>query len=152
MRSAGGTNFGLPDVVVLVMNSTIAVLAGPSFQEGSGSVCAAAGSAATSTQTHSANAQAGLFMGPLVARVAGLLHLFEDAGQVVGLRRLERRELLVRHQVSHPQLLADGQHVPVVLERGRRSGERTANAHARLLVDADRLLEGVALDVLHQRE
>ena len=42
MRSAGGTNFGLPCVVVVCTNSTIAFLAGPSFQEGSGSVCASA--------------------------------------------------------------------------------------------------------------
>ena len=40
MRSSGGTNFGLPCVVVACTKSTIAFLAGPSFQEGSGSVCA----------------------------------------------------------------------------------------------------------------
>ena len=37
MRSAGGTNLGLPCVVVACTNSTIACLAGPSFHEGSGS-------------------------------------------------------------------------------------------------------------------
>ncbi len=42
IRSAGGTNFGLPCVVVVCTNSTIAFLAGPSFHEGSGSVCASA--------------------------------------------------------------------------------------------------------------
>ena len=40
MRSAGGTNFGLPCVVVAFTNSTIACLAAPSFHEGSGSVWA----------------------------------------------------------------------------------------------------------------
>src|SRR5215510_14996494 len=40
MRSAGGTNFGLPCVVVASTNLTIACLAAPSFQEGSGSVWA----------------------------------------------------------------------------------------------------------------
>ena len=40
MRSAGGTNLGLPCVVVACTNSTIACLAGPSFHEGSGSVWA----------------------------------------------------------------------------------------------------------------
>jgi len=37
-RSAGGMNFGLPCVVVVCTNSTIAFLAGPSFHEGSESV------------------------------------------------------------------------------------------------------------------
>src|SRR5262245_7849313 len=45
MRSSGGTNFGLALSVVARTNSTIAVLAAPSFQDGSGSfrgiVCAA---------------------------------------------------------------------------------------------------------------
>ena len=38
----GGTNCGLPGVVVALTNSRMAFLAGPSFQEGSGSVCASA--------------------------------------------------------------------------------------------------------------
>ena len=42
MRASGGTNFGLPWVVVDWTNSTIAFLAAPSFHEGSGSVCASA--------------------------------------------------------------------------------------------------------------
>src|SRR5262245_35965290 len=37
MRSAGGTNFGLPCEVVACTNSTIALFAAPSFQEESGS-------------------------------------------------------------------------------------------------------------------
>ena len=40
MRSAGGTNFGLAWSVVACTNSMIAFLAGPSFQEGRGSVWA----------------------------------------------------------------------------------------------------------------
>jgi len=34
-------------------------------------------------------------------------------------------------------MLTDGQHVPVVLEGGRRRAECPADAHGRLLVDAD---------------
>src|SRR5262245_24269914 len=40
MRSAGGRNWGLPCVVVLCTNSTMAFLAAPSFHDGSGSLCA----------------------------------------------------------------------------------------------------------------
>src|SRR5688572_10719348 len=47
MRSAGGTNPGPPFVVTLSTNATIARLAAPSFQDGSGSV--PAGSAARTT-------------------------------------------------------------------------------------------------------
>ena len=46
MRSSGGTNFGLVRSVVACTKSRIACLAGPSFQDGSGSICANAGSAA----------------------------------------------------------------------------------------------------------
>ena len=48
MRSAGGTNCGLPCVVVACTNSTIAFLAAPSFHEGSGSLWANALAAKTS--------------------------------------------------------------------------------------------------------
>src|SRR6516225_8059369 len=41
MRSSWGTNVGLDLSVVFCTNSTIACLAGPSFHEGSGSLCAA---------------------------------------------------------------------------------------------------------------
>src|SRR5262245_57249156 len=51
-----------------------------------------------------------------------------------------------------PQLLADGQHVPVVLESRHRTAKRTTDANRRLLRGADRLFERIALDVLHQRE
>src|SRR5882724_12404680 len=40
MRASGGTNFGLALSVVARTNSTMTCLAGLSFQEGSGSVCA----------------------------------------------------------------------------------------------------------------
>jgi hypothetical protein len=40
MRSAGGKNSGPPAVVVFCTNSTIYFFAAPSFQDGSGSVCA----------------------------------------------------------------------------------------------------------------
>jgi len=68
--------------------------------------------------------------------VSGLLDLFQDAAEVVALGRLQRRELLVRHQVFQPQLLADGQHIPVILEGCHGGAECTAHAHRRLLVDA----------------
>jgi hypothetical protein len=88
----------------------------------------------------------------LIAWSAGsrLLDLLHDATEIVGLRRLQRRELLERFQVLQPQLLANWQKVPVVLESGDRTAERTANAHGCLLVNADRLLERVTFDVLHQ--
>src|SRR5262245_36887945 len=47
MRSAGGTNLGLAASVVSFTNATMACLAGPSFQDGSGSVCAQASRART---------------------------------------------------------------------------------------------------------
>src|SRR5215510_210727 len=53
-----------------------------------------------------------------------LLDLLQDLTEVVALRRLQRWELLVRRQVLQPQLLADRQHVPVILERCCRCAER----------------------------
>src|SRR5262245_20196845 len=49
MRASGGTDFGLPSVVVACTKSRIAFFAGLSFQEGSGSDCARA-PALTSTR------------------------------------------------------------------------------------------------------
>ena len=91
----------------------------------------------------------------LLARVTdrlGFLDLFDDPTEVAGLRSLQWRVLYIRFEVLQPQLLADGQHVPVVLERGHGGGERTAQAHSRLLADPDCLLEGIAVDVLDQSE
>ena len=47
---------------------------------------------------------ASAFVAGLVARVTGgsLLDLLQDATEVVGFRSLQRRELLVRHQVLLP--------------------------------------------------
>ena len=98
------------------------------------------------------------FQGARLARsfarvtASALLDLLQDLTEVVALWCLQRRELLVGQQVLLPQLLTDRQHVPVILEGGRRGAERAAQAHRRLLVDADRLLERIALDVLDQRE
>src|SRR5262245_20176707 len=78
----------------------------------------------------------------LVARGAMRLDLLHHLTEVVGRWSLQRRELLVRQQMLEPQLLTDGQHVPVVLEGRHRTAERTAQAHRRLLVCADVLLEG----------
>src|SRR4029077_2514476 len=90
----------------------------------------------------------------LIARVlcGGFFDFRHDATEVVRLGRLERRELLECLQVVEPQLLANRQHIPIVLEGGDRTAQRTAESHGRLLVDTNRLLEWVALDVLHQRE
>src|SRR5580698_6391823 len=52
--------------------------------------------------------------------------------------------------MAQPQLLTDGQHVPVILEGSHWTAERTTEAHGGLLVDANRLLEWIALDVLDQ--
>src|SRR5208337_3235550 len=59
----------------------------------------------------------------------GFLELLQDRTEVVALGRLQRRELPVRHEVLHPQLLPDRQHVPIVLERGHGGAERTSQAH-----------------------
>ena len=42
--------------------------------------------------------------------MAGLLQCLEDTVEVIGLRRLHRRELLVRHQFLFPEQLAERQH------------------------------------------
>src|SRR5215831_18071247 len=81
-----------------------------------------------------------------------LFDFLHNAAEVVALRRLERWELFECLQVLEPQLLTDRQHVPVVLEGSHRTTQRATNAHGRLLVDTNRLLEWVALDVLHQRK
>src|SRR6266576_1000672 len=50
MRSSGGTNRGLPCVVVALTNSTMACFAGPSFHEESGSAACALVAMKTTTQ------------------------------------------------------------------------------------------------------
>src|SRR5262249_57720208 len=77
--------------------------------------------------------------------------LIPHLGQVVAGRRLQGRERLERLEPREPELLADGQQVPVVEECGRRSGQRTPDAHGALLAQTNGLLEGVTLDVLHER-
>lgn len=52
----------------------------------------------------------------LVVFGIGLLDLLDDLAEVVALRCLQRRELLLSEQVPEPQLLADRQQVPVVQE------------------------------------
>jgi hypothetical protein len=88
----------------------------------------------------------------LVASGVRFFHLLQDAAEVVGFGSLQRWELFIRQQMLLPQLLADRQHVPVVQERGHRGRERTADAHRRFLIEANRLLERIALDVLDQGE
>src|SRR5262245_2945883 len=62
----------------------------------------------------------------LIARSLGVPDLLQDLTEVVALRRLQRRELLVRLQVLKPQLLSDRQHVPVVQEGCHGSAERAS--------------------------
>src|SRR5882672_6178187 len=59
------------------------------------------------------------------ALMAGLLHGLKDAVEVVGFRRLHRRELLVRHQLLFPEQLADRQDIPVVEIGGAWRAKRT---------------------------
>jgi len=80
------------------------------------------------------------------------LDLIDDLSEVPGLRRLQRWICLVRLKFIQPQLLTEGQHVPVVLIGGARGTQRTTHAHGRLLLDADILLERITLDVLDQGE
>ena len=61
-----------------------------------------------------------------VTRRLGFLDILDDPTQVVGCRLLQWRVLYVRLKVLQPQLLTDGQHIPVVLKRGHGGGERTA--------------------------
>ncbi len=81
------------------------------------------------------------------ALMAGLLHFRQDAVEVVGLRRLHRREFLVRQELLFPEQLADRQDVPVVEIGGAWRAERTGIAQQRLRVGANRLLERITLDV-----
>src|SRR5262245_66656261 len=83
---------------------------------------------------------------------AAALDLIHHLREVVTRRRLHWRERLERLEPIQPKLLTDGEHVPVVHERGRRSGKRTPQAHRALHVDADSLLERVAPNVLNESE
>jgi len=67
-------------------------------------------------------------------------HLLQDLAEIVAFGRLQRRELFVRRQMPQPQLLADGQHIPIVQEGGCRSAERTTEARSGLLINADGVL------------
>jgi hypothetical protein len=67
----------------------------------------------------------------LVACVPGSLYRFHYLREVVARRCLHRRKRLECLEPVKPKLLADGQHVPVVLVGRRGSGERTSEAHGR---------------------
>src|SRR5213078_3431049 len=71
-------------------------------------------------------------LGLTVRMLGALLDLLQDSIQVVGRRGLHRRVGLERLEFLHPQLLADGQHVPVVLKCGHRATKRASEAHGRL--------------------
>src|SRR5207253_9983418 len=86
----------------------------------------------------------------LLARVARrLLKLIHDLRQVVARRILQGRELLVGLELLEPQLLADGQQVPVVYVSRDRPGERAAEPEIRLFLRAPPHLEWIALEVYH---
>ena len=78
--------------------------------------------------------------------------LFHHLRQVVGWRRLHRRELLEGFQVPQSDSLADRQEIPVVDVGGTGRSDRALYGGRRLLPFTDRLLEGITLDVVHQRE
>src|SRR3954471_21060571 len=52
--------------------------------------------------------------------------------------------------MPQPKLLADWKHVPVVLECRHRPPECAPESHCTLLLDTNRLLERIALDILNQ--
>src|SRR5277367_4354153 len=69
----------------------------------------------------------------LFARMGvGFLDLIYNPRKVIGFGSLQRRILFVRQQVPQPQLLADGQHVPVVLERSHWTAKCPTKTHGRL--------------------
>jgi hypothetical protein len=83
-----------------------------------------------------------------------LPNLFHDLAEVVGRRRLQRRELLVRLQFLEPQQLAEWHDAKSVVHKGcARSSQCTAKVQKRLrIVRSNVLLEGITFDVLDKRE
>ena len=59
----------------------------------------------------------------LIARVATFPHRIQDSREVVGLRSLQRRELLVRIEFLLPEQLTDREHVPVIKKGGEWAAE-----------------------------
>src|SRR5262245_40674717 len=163
MRASGGTNCELAGSVVACTNARIACFAGPSFHEGSASVCAWAcaprtSKAAKATNRANTNTEGMRFIGvstlvePMQERAARMGHphhplasrllarvsrsvpdLLCDLIQVPALRALKGRELFVGLELLEPQQLAEGQHVPVVDISRNRPGERTGERVRRRL-------------------
>src|SRR5262245_28013305 len=90
--------------------------------------------------------------GLLARALAAAFDLIHHLREVVARRGLQRRKRLERLEPLEPQLLADGQHVPVVQEGRRRSAQRASHGHSALRIETNSLLERVAPHVLHQRE
>ena len=86
-----------------------------------------------------------LFAGVTGAHFADFL---EDLFEVVAGRVLERRVIDVGEEFFFPEELADGEEVPVVDVGGAWGGERAGDGEGALLLCADVVLEGIALDVL----
>src|SRR4029453_3246346 len=111
MRASGGTNFGPALSVVARTKSTIACLAGPSFHEGSGSVCACAwpqtSRAARSTIPWIVRCRIGsnTFRLLLAHCGPGCLDLRLDGIEVEARALLHRRELDGGHGELHHLLL-----------------------------------------------
>src|SRR5215831_737703 len=80
----------------------------------------------------------------------GRLDLIHYLAKIVARWRLHRRELPQSLEPFEPELLAEGQHIPVILICGRRSSKRASDAHGCFLGGADCLLEWIALDILNQ--
>src|SRR5262245_56617601 len=95
--------------------------------------------------------------GPLATRsfrsLAGvhrcLLELFHDLIQVIARGVLEWRERLIGRELLEPQVLADGQQVPVVYVTRDRPAERAAEPGIRLFLLAPPRLEWIAFEVHH---
>src|SRR5215471_13673484 len=85
----------------------------------------------------------------LLARVPrSVPDLLDDLIKVPALGALKRRKLFVGLELLEPQLLADGQNIPVVYPRGDRSRDRTGERkRSRLVPFANRCLEWIALEV-----
>src|SRR5262245_40468647 len=85
----------------------------------------------------------------LLARVPrSVPDLLDDLIKVPALGALKRRKRFVALQLLEPQLLADGQNVPVVYPRRDRPGDRTSKRkRSRLVPFAYRRLEWIALEV-----
>src|SRR5690242_18221795 len=92
MRSSGGTNLGLDGSVVACTNLRIACLAGPSFQDGKGSVCAATGIAASKLNVAASAARDAITprRERLTVTLGDLTRILSSQSDMPEIRRLKR--------------------------------------------------------------